>query len=85
MLETLEQAFVDKEAKHNELVSEYNKRIESKKKIEEELVEIEKQIIHNQGAMTAINELAESIMNSQQTEEATASDDVEPEVVISEV
>jgi len=75
MLETLEKAFREKETKHNELVSEYNKKIESKKKVEEEMAEIERQIIHNQGAMSAINELAGTIMKTEQSEEIITSDE----------
>lgn len=75
MLETLEKAFREKEAKHNELVSEYNKKIESKKKVEEEMAEIERQIIHNQGAMSAINDLAETIMKAEQSGEIITSDE----------
>ena len=73
MLETLKKLFSEKESKHEELVSEYNTKIESKKKIESEVIEIEKQIIHNQGAMVAINEIAEQLMKDQEPQEVIAS------------
>lgn len=83
MLEKLEKVFREKEARHNELVEEYNKKIESKKKVEDEMIEIEKQIIHNQGAMTMLNELAESITKDQQPQEIITSD-ANSEIITSE-
>lgn len=69
MLEMLREEFEKKEALHNELVAKYNDKIESKKKVETEMIEIEKEIIHNQGAMQLLNDLAEKIMKDESAQE----------------
>ena len=80
MLEMLQKAFTEKETRHQELVDQYNSKIESKKKIESEMIEIEKEIIHNQGAMKAIDELAAQIMNEKPATEEV----VQPEIITTE-
>lgn len=83
MLEMLQKAFTEKEAKHEELVSKYNDKMESKKKIESEMIEIEKEIIHNQGAMVALNEIAGQLMKDQPAQEVITSD-VQSEIITTE-
>lgn len=80
MLEMLKKQFEEKQAKHNELVSKYNSKIESKQKVEAEMLEIEKEIIHNQGAMKMLDDLAAKIMSEQQPAEVITSD-AEAEIV----
>lgn len=80
MLEMLKKQFEEKQAKHNELVSKYNSKIESKQKVESEMLEIEKEIIHNQGAMKMLDDLAAKIMSEQQPAEVITSD-TEAEIV----
>ena len=74
MLEMLRKEFEEKEALHNELVAKYNSKIESKKKVESEMIEIEKEIIHNQGAIQLLNDLAEKIMTEEASNEVMTAD-----------
>lgn len=83
MLEMLKKSFSEKEARYQELVDQYNSKIESKKKIEAEMIEIEKEIIHNQGAMVALDEIAAQIMNEKPAQEIITSD-TQAEVITTE-
>lgn len=62
MLERLREEMEKKTALHQELVDKYNAKMEEKRKIESEMVDIEKEIIHNQGAMQVINDLGVELM-----------------------
>lgn len=74
MMDMLQKEFEKRQAQHNELVSKYNEKAESKKKVEAEMVEIEKEILFNQGAMKMLDELAVQLTPSEQPAEVITSD-----------
>lgn len=80
MMDMLRKEFEEKQALHNELVSEYNSKIESKKKVEAEMIEIEKKLLFNEGAMQMLDDLAAKIQSTEQPAEIITSD-VESEIV----
>lgn len=80
MMDMLRKEFEEKQALHNELVSEYNNKMESKKKIEVEMLEIEKKLLFNEGAMKMLDDLAAKIQSTEQPAEIITSD-VEAEIV----
>ena len=80
MMDMLRKEFEAKQALHNELVSEYNKKMESKKKLEAEMVEIEQKLLYNEGAMKMLDDLAAQIQSQEQPAEIITSD-VEAEIV----
>ena len=80
MMDMLRKEFEEKQALHNELVSEYNKKMESKKKIEAEMVEIEQKLLYNEGAMKMLDDLAVKLQSEDQPAEIITSD-VEAEIV----
>lgn len=80
MMDMLRKEFEEKQALHNELVSEYNKKMESKKKIEAEMVEIEQKLLYNEGAMKMLDDLAVQLQSQEQPAEIITSD-VEAEIV----
>lgn len=82
MLERLREEMEKKTALHQELVNKYNEKMEEKKRIESEMVELEKEIIHNQGAMQVINDLGVELMEKQEQPEVINTDDAE--VVVTE-
>lgn len=55
MLDRLKDELIKKQDHHEELVKKYDEMVAAKEKINAELVQIEKEIIYNQGAMEAIN------------------------------
>lgn len=78
MMDMLQREFDKRQAQHNELVSKYNEKAESKKKIEAEMIEIEKEILVNQGAMRMLDELAAQITSEDQPAEIiTSTEDAE--------
>lgn len=78
MLERLREEMAAKTAKHQELVDQYNKKMEEKTAIEAAMVEIEKEIIHNQGAIQVINDLGVELMEKEeQPEVIVATEDAE--------
>lgn len=80
MMDMLRKEFEEKQALHNELVSEYNKKMESKKKLEAEMVEIEQKLLYNEGAMKMLDDLAVQLQSQEQPAEIITSD-VETEVI----
>lgn len=80
MMDMLQKEFEKRQAQHNELVSKYNEKAESKKKVETEMLEIEKEILFNQGAMRMLDELATQITSEDQPAEVITSD-VNSEIV----
>lgn len=80
MMDMLRKEFEEKQDLHNELVSEYNKKMESKKKIEAEMVEIEQKLLYNEGAMKMLDDLAVQLQSQEQPAEIITSD-VETEVI----
>ena len=83
MLERLKAEMEKKTALHQELVNKYNEKMEEKRKIESEMTDIEKEIIHNQGAMQVINDLGvESLEKEEAPEVITA--DANAEVITTE-
>lgn len=80
MMDMLRKEFEEKQALHNELVSEYNKKMESKKKVEAEMVEIEQKLLYNEGAMKMLDDLAVKLQSQDQPAEIITSD-VEAEIV----
>lgn len=80
MMDMLRKEFEEKQTLHNELVSEYNKKMESKKKIEAEMVEIEQKLLYNEGAMKMLDDLAVKLQSQDQPAEIITSD-VEAEIV----
>lgn len=80
MMDMLRKEFEEKQALHNELVSEYNKKMESKKKVEAEMVEIEQKLLYNEGAMKMLDDLAVKLQSEDQHAEIITSD-VEAEIV----
>ena len=80
MMDMLRKEFEEKQTLHNELVSEYNKKMESKKKIEAEMVEIEQKLLYNEGAMKMLDDLAVKLQSEDQPAEIITSD-VEAEIV----
>ena len=80
MMDMLQREFDKRQAQHNELVSKYNEKAESKKKIEAEMIEIEKEILVNQGAMRMLDELAAQISSEEQPAEIITSD-VQSEII----
>lgn len=73
MLDRLREELMTKQNLHEELVKKYDEKVAARDAINAELVQIEKQIIHNQGAMEAINALGVELME----EEAKANEAVE--------
>ena len=73
MLDRLREELMTKQNLHEELVKKYDEKVAAKDAIMAELAQIEKQIIHNQGAMEAINALGVELME----EEAKAEEAVE--------
>lgn len=68
MLDRLRNQLMAMQENHEELVKKYDEMVAQKSSIESELMKIEKQIIHNQGAMEAINNLGLELMEEEQTE-----------------
>ena len=77
MLERLKAEMEKKTALHQELVNKYNEKMEEKRKIESEMTDIEKEIIHNQGAMQVINDLGVELLEKEEAPE-------QPKVVVSQ-
>lgn len=73
MLDRLREELMTKQNLHEELVKKYDEKVAARDAINAELVQIEKQIIHNQGAMETINALGVELME----EEAKANEAVE--------
>lgn len=69
MLERLRSEMEKRNKVHEELVKKYDAKIEDKKKVEVEMLQIEKEIIHNQGAMQAINDLGVELMDQDAAKE----------------
>lgn len=80
MMDMLKKEFEEKQALHNELVSKYNDKMESKKKIEAEMIEIEKELLFNEGAMKMLDDLAVKVQSTDHPAEIITSD-VESEVI----
>nr|DAU23776.1 MAG TPA: hypothetical protein [Caudoviricetes sp.] len=80
MMDMLRKEFEQKQTLHNELVSKYNEKMESKKKIEAEMIEIEKELLFNEGAMKMLDDLAVKVQSTEQPAEIITSD-VESEIV----
>lgn len=74
MMDMLQKEFEKRQAQHNELVSKYNEKAESKKKVEAEMIELEKEILFNQGAMKMLDDLAVQINQTEQPAEVITSD-----------
>ncbi|MBO5131237.1 MAG: hypothetical protein J6B61_03215 [Romboutsia sp.] len=74
MLDRLREELMEKQAIHEELVKKYDEKVALREELSSELMQIEKQIIHNQGAMEAINKLGVEIMEKESaTEEVVES------------
>lgn len=65
MLDRLREELMEKQAIHEELVKKYDEKVALREELSSELMQIEKQIIHNQGAMEAINKLGVEIMEKE--------------------
>lgn len=73
MLDRLREELMTKQNLHEELVKKYDEKVAARDAVMAELAQIEKQIIHNQGAMEAINALGVELMEA----EAKANEAVE--------
>ena len=73
MLDRLREELMEKQAVHEELVKKYDEKVALREELSSELMQIEKQIIHNQGAMEAINKLGVEIMEKEAAEEVVES------------
>lgn len=66
MLKHLEEEMQACIERNNELVQEYNEKVKQRDQLNEELVLIEKQVLHNQGAMDMITRLAGPLVETQE-------------------
>lgn len=70
MLDRLREELMTKQNLHEELVKKYDEKVAARDAVITELAQIEKQIIHNQGAMEAINALGVELMEEAKANEA---------------
>ena len=77
MLDRLRDELIKKQDHHEELVKKYDEMVAAREKINAELVQIEKEIIHNQGAMEAINALGMELLEKAEEVETVAAVQVE--------
>lgn len=68
MLDRLKEELMTKQNLHEELVKKYDEKVAQREQINAELVQIEKEIIHNQGAMKAINDLGMELLEKENVE-----------------
>ena len=77
MLDRLREELMSKQNLHEELVKKYDEKVAAREKINAELIQIEKEIIHNQGAMEAINALGLELMEANEAPETVSAEQVE--------
>lgn len=77
MLDRLREELMSKQELHEELVKKYDEKVAAREKISAELIQIEKEIIHNQGAMEAINALGLELMEANEAPETVSAEQVE--------
>ena len=77
MLDRLRDELIKKQDHHEELVKKYDEMVAAREKINAELVQIEKEIIHNQGAMEAINALGLELIEAEEATETDSPEQVE--------
>lgn len=68
MLERFKEELTKMNTIHEDLVKKYDDKSEEIKKANIELANLEKEIIHNQGGMKAINDLGVELMEKQEAE-----------------
>lgn len=68
MLDRLRTELEARSKKHNELVEQYESKKTQRNQLQDELLAIEKEIIHNQGAMEAIDKIGSAIIEEQEAE-----------------
>lgn len=68
MINKLQEKYEKKQQENNELAKQYNEKLNAKKTLEAEMIEIEKQILLNQGCITAYEDLAKEIIDEEGTE-----------------
>lgn len=77
MLDRLREELMSKQELHEELVKKYDEKVAAREKISAELIQIEKEIIHNQGAMEAINALGLELIEAEEATETVSPEQVE--------
>ena len=77
MLDRLRDELIKKQDHHEELVKKYDEMVAAREKINAELIQIEKEIIHNQGAMEAINALGLELIEAEEATETVSPEQVE--------
>ena len=77
MLDRLREELMSKQNLHEELVKKYDEKVAAREKINAELIQIEKEIIHNQGAMEAINALGLELIEANEAPETVSAEQVE--------
>lgn len=77
MLDRLREELMSKQNLHEELVKKYDEKVAAREKINAELIQIEKEIIHNQGAMEAINALGLELIEAEEATETVSPEQVE--------
>ena len=66
MLNRLRDELISKQGLHDELVKKYDEKVAAKEKINAELLQIEKELIHLEGAMDAINSLGMELLEKEE-------------------
>lgn len=77
MLDRLKEELMTKQNLHEELVKKYDEKVAEMDKLKVELMQIEKEIIHNQGAMNAINDLGMELLEQSEKAETIPAEEVE--------
>lgn len=77
MLDRLKEELMTKQNLHEELVKKYDEKVAEMDKLKAELMQIEKEIIHNQGAMNAINDLGMELLEQSEKAETIPAEEVE--------
>lgn len=77
MLDRLKEELMVKQNLHEELVKKYDEKVAEREAISAELMQIEKEIIHNQGAMNAINDLGMELLEQSEKAETIPAEEVE--------
>lgn len=73
MLDRLREELMKKQELHEELVKKYDEMVSAREKISADMTQLEKEIIHNQGAMETINALGMELLEKEENQTETVS------------